>query len=530
MVKKIKYLLLFSFTIILALCTKSQARITTNDPTVSSGETVTITISSQEKVASGAINVTSNGGLTFVKASGGQTNGTLVAFAGTENKTSGIATYTFKTPTVTKTQTYKVVFASRDMANVDGELVNSSSATATVTVKAKQINNNNNSSGTGNNKGNNTTAPSFSSVNQTVYATSEANVRSSYSTSSSIIGSLKQGDSVKRTGIGSNGWSKVTYNGQTAYVSTDLLTTTKPEVKQDDKKDEEKSNNKNLKSLKVSPSSLDSDFVASTTEYTMTVGSDIDTIKVEAVAEDSKAKVSISGNKSLKVGTNTISIKVTAEDETVRTYKIIVTKEKQEQLKLKELLVGGMPLQPEFDSNIYEYTITLDDNNVSELNITATPNKEKANVEILGNTQLKAGENTITILLKSKDGSETATYQIKVNVSAAQDTQTNKTSENDLFKYIGIGVLVGALIIAIIIFISKRRKKDEDIEINDLPKLEDEDLPKSLRKNKEPVEKKEENKAEVEDVYEDQDRKKRIDDFYANDDDETLKKRRGKHF
>ena len=282
--------------------------------------------------------------------------------------------------------------------------------------------------------------------------------------------------------------------------------------------------------MKVSPSSLDSDFVASTTEYTMTVGSDIDTIKVEAVAEDSKAKVSISGNKSLKVGTNTISIKVTAEDETVRTYKIIVTKEKQEQLKLKELLVGGMPLQPEFDSNIYEYTITLDDNNVSELNITATPNKEKANVEILGNTQLKAGENTITILLKSKDGSETATYQIKVNVSAAQDTQTNKTSENDLFKYIGIGVLVGALIIAIIIFISKRRKKDGNIEINDLPKLEDEDLPKSLRKNKEPVEKKEENKAEVEEVYEDQDRKKRIDDFYANDDDETLKKRRGKHF
>ena len=189
-----------------------------------------------------------------------------------------------------------------------------------------------------------------------------------------------------------------------------------------------------------------------------------------------------------------------------------------------------MPLQPEFDSNIYEYTITLDDNNVSELNITATPNKEKANVEILGNTQLKAGENTITILLKSKDGSETATYQIKVNVSAAQDTQTNKTSENDLFKYIGIGVLVGTLIIAIIIFISKRRKKDGNIEINDLPKLEDEDLPKSLRKNKETVEEKEDNKAEVEDVYEDQDRKKRIDDFYANDDDETLKKRRGKHF
>ncbi len=499
----------------------ASASIKSNKTTVNVGDTVNITLS----YTAAAWDLHVNSSLS--------TSSTTAYASATEDA---------KNATFSKSISYKAEKEGTYSINLSGTVSDESDSesyqgksinqTITVTVKAKQTNNSSSGTGNnkGNNKGNNTTAPSFSSVNQTVYATSEANVRSSYSTSSSIIGSLKQGDSVKRTGVGSNGWSKVTYNGQTAYVSTDLLTTTKPEVKQDDKKDEEKSNNKNLKSLKVSPSSLDSDFVASTTEYTMTVGSDIDTIKVEAVAEDSKAKVSISGNKSLKVGTNTISIKVTAEDETVRTYKIIVTKEKQEQLKLKELLVGGMPLQPEFDSNIYEYTITLDDNNVSELNITATPNKEKANVEILGNTQLKAGENTITILLKSKDGSETATYQIKVNVSAAQDTQTNKTSENDLFKYIGIGVLVGALIIAIIIFISKRRKKDGNIEINDLPKLEDEDLPKSLRKNKEPVEKKEENKAEVEDVYEDQDRKKRIDDFYANDDDETLKKRRGKHF
>ena len=69
MTKKIKFILLFSFLIVLGLCTKSQARITTSDPTVESGGTATITINSQEAVANGPIDVTSSGGLTFVSAS-----------------------------------------------------------------------------------------------------------------------------------------------------------------------------------------------------------------------------------------------------------------------------------------------------------------------------------------------------------------------------------------------------------------------------------------------------------------------------
>lgn len=69
MKRKIKYLILFSFVTLLMLSVQVQARITTSDPTVNSGENVTITINSQEPVASGAINVTSNGGLTFVSVS-----------------------------------------------------------------------------------------------------------------------------------------------------------------------------------------------------------------------------------------------------------------------------------------------------------------------------------------------------------------------------------------------------------------------------------------------------------------------------
>ena len=510
---------LFVFNTISQAAASFDASISKTSVTV--GDTFTVTVKANN--AAGMYSVTSS-----------NSNVSISSGSSSEFLENGSATITFK---AAKAGNVTITASATDMTDLDDDTKTvTGSKTFSVTVKEKATttdnnnnkNNNNNSNSSG---GSNTTTapePTFSSVNQTVYAKSEVNVRASYSTSSSILGSLEQGDSVTRTGIGSNGWSKVTYNGKTAYISSQFLTTTKPE----EKKEEEKSNNKNLKSLTVTPAGLDTDFVASTTEYTMTVGADVDTIKVDAVAEDAKAKVSISGNKNLKVGTNTISIKVTAEDETVRTYKIIVTKEEKEQLKLKELLVGGMPLQPEFDSNIYEYTLTLDNSDVSELNITATPNKEKASVEILGNTQLKVGENTITILVKLGDSDETATYQIKVNVPETQKV-AEKTNGNDLFKYIGIGILGGILIIAIIIVISKRRKNNEEVDIDNLPELEDDDLPKSLRKNKEYEEAKEDkidNEEGIDDLFENKERRKKIDDFYANDEDENLKRKRGKHF
>ena len=135
MIKKIKYILILSAIFIIAMYTQSFARITTNDPTVNSGETVKITINSQEPVASGAISVSSNSGLTFVDVSGGTKNGQTVAFAKEGNITTGLATYTFKAPATTENKTYKVTFSAVDMADEEGNPVDNSSATAIVTVK-----------------------------------------------------------------------------------------------------------------------------------------------------------------------------------------------------------------------------------------------------------------------------------------------------------------------------------------------------------------------------------------------------------
>ena len=84
----------------------------------------------------------------------------------------------------------------------------------------------------------NTTAPQetdslFTETDETMYATTTVNVRSSYSTNSDKLGSLTKAQSVKRTGIGTGaaaGWSRIEFNGKVAYVSSDYLSTTKPQV------------------------------------------------------------------------------------------------------------------------------------------------------------------------------------------------------------------------------------------------------------------------------------------------------------
>lgn len=78
---------------------------------------------------------------------------------------------------------------------------------------------------------NNNTEVKFSDTNETVYTTDRCNVRKSYSTSSDKITTLEKGTSLKRTGVSSNGWSRVSYNGGTAYISSKYLTTTQVEIK-----------------------------------------------------------------------------------------------------------------------------------------------------------------------------------------------------------------------------------------------------------------------------------------------------------
>lgn len=85
--------------------------------------------------------------------------------------------------------------------------------------------------------------------------------------------------------------------------------------------------NNALKSLTVSGQKLSPTFDKFTHSYSLIVDNEVESITVKANAYDTKAKIIGTGAKKLSVGTNTISVKVMAENGDIRTYKIKVVRE-----------------------------------------------------------------------------------------------------------------------------------------------------------------------------------------------------------
>lgn len=85
-----------------------------------------------------------------------------------------------------------------------------------------------------------------------------------------------------------------------------------------------KDTNNKLKSLQVSPGSLSPAFNANTTSYTVNVSEDTTELVVSAAAQSDKASVSVSGNKNIKPGENTVKVVVTAESGATKVYTLNV--------------------------------------------------------------------------------------------------------------------------------------------------------------------------------------------------------------
>ena len=148
-------------------------------------------------------------------------------------------------------------------------------------------------------------------------------------------------------------------NGDTAGNNTGNGDNTGEDNTNKDKenKEEKKSSNASLSSLVISAGTLSPEFSSDTKDYTATVDYSCSSLAVTANPSDSKASVtSVTGNDSLEVGDNTVSVVVTAEDGSTGTYKIVVTRraeddpdnsDKQQDLK-------------KFDVNGTEWTIVND--------------------------------------------------------------------------------------------------------------------------------------------------------------------------
>ena len=85
------------------------------------------------------------------------------------------------------------------------------------------------------------------------------------------------------------------------------------------------SSNNYLKLLDIDGYELD--FNRDVTDYQISVDSDVKSLDITAVAEDSRARVEITGNEGFKTGKNTVVITVKAENGDIREYKLLVNKD-----------------------------------------------------------------------------------------------------------------------------------------------------------------------------------------------------------
>ncbi len=182
-----------------------------------------------------------------------------------------------------------------------------------------------------------------------------------------------------------------------------------------------KSGDNNLSNLMINGNNI-AGFSASKTSYSMIVDNSVTAINLSAFASHSKATVSGTGTKTLKVYNNNFNVTVRAENGTSKTYTInIIRKDEKGRTvpmatnnNLKKLVIEGFDIT--FDPKILVYELNVD-NNISNLNINAEAEDDKANLKINNIDELKVNLNMITIEVKAENG-DIKTYTIKVNRSA----------------------------------------------------------------------------------------------------------------
>lgn len=224
----------------------------------------------------------------------------------------------------------------------------------------------------------------------------------------------------------------------------------------DNDDEDTKSDNTNLKSLKVDVEGLSPEFDKNITEYYLIVDLTVEEVNVEAVPEDENSKTTITGNTDLQEGENTVKILVKAENGNTKTYTINITKTndlEKVNATLKSLSVKGFNFYPSFKTNIYNYNLTVNEK-LTQLEILAETEIEEATYEIIGNENLKEGDNLIKVIVTAKDGETKREYKINVYLSN-KSVEAQKT--NITIAIVMLSVLSIAIVATVVLIIKKRR-------------------------------------------------------------------------
>lgn len=146
-------------------------------------------------------------------------------------------------------------------------------------------------------------------------------------------------------------------------------------------------------------------------------------IDIGATLSDSDASVSGIGKKGLTTGENTFEVVVTAQNGNEKTYTIKITRERNNNANLEILSVNGYELNQKFDSELYDYEITVDfkKETLSPNEVTAVPQDTNATVKKQEQITLSTiVDNYYQVTVTAEDGT-IKTYTIKVNRPKSSD-------------------------------------------------------------------------------------------------------------
>ena len=240
-------------------------------------------------------------------------------------------------------------------------------------------------------------------------------------------------NSVQIIGVREDSKSKITGNG--IYTLTDEDLTIDLTVTAEDGTTKvytvvvtkAKDNNANLESLTVNNGELVPEFNKDETNYTVEVENYVESITLTGIPESSKATVSGNQTYNLVVGENKMAILVTAQDGTLKTYFVTVTRKESQiaQTLLEDLDVLEGELTPVFNPNTLNYVVNIP-NEYDSATITYVKHNLDAVVDIYDNTDLEVGHNIITIKV-SYEG-EFTTYKIDAIRQEASNTYLNVLS------------------------------------------------------------------------------------------------------
>ena len=192
------------------------------------------------------------------------------------------------------------------------------------------------------------------------------------------------------------------------------------------------SKDNSLKSLSVSNATISPAFNTNTTSYTAEVPFDVSKLNVSAAANDGKAKVSINSPNLKPGGTTNVTVTVTAENGSTKTYTIAVKRAQDPNYvassnnDLSGITVNGFLLSPVFSADNTSYVIWLP-YETDSVSVSGTAADSKAEVAVEGGTGLIAGaDNEIKVICTAEDGTQKV-YTVIAKRAAAHDGSTEPT-------------------------------------------------------------------------------------------------------